>query len=473
MTTAPFWIATALAIAATSCGGPRGGAPVPAPKAAQPAGQPDRKPGKARPGKAKRDDPLFPTRETGWKPLDREARPAVRTFAADYLRFLGVAGTPRRAVAALTDWARSAGAVERGELDEVAAGGSYFTVAPGGTAAVFFRPGARPITDGLRIVVVSVDAPRIVLKQTPIDEHHGFAMLQTKLHGDIDLASWMVHPLALYVYVDRGGNKKPVDVAIGAAPDEPALSIPDLLPHLAGRVQRRDRPVSDPERLDALAGRTRAAVVAALAAKGIEAGELAAAEAFLIPATPAGFVGVDRAMIGGYGQSHRAMAFAAVRGLIDAAPDRAIAVIAVDQTEAGGGGSTGDAFVRRAVNQIIAALAPEADVYDNQRATSRTIALIAADSDKGRDRGVVINPRGADSMPASVAAVRRALDAGKVQYSINSRRSSSPGSDLASLDLDAVDASIAVTGAGTPGELVSILDLYQGYLACRAWLSSR
>jgi len=281
----------------------------------------------------------------------------------------------------------------------------------------------------------------------------------------------MVHPLALYIYADRGANNKPVDVAIGTAPGDPVFSIPDVLPHLSSGVQSRRRPVKDAERLDALAARTNAALVEGLRARGIDIASLSAAEAYLIPSAKPAYVGVDRGLVGAYGQSRRALAFAAVRALTDAKPDRAIAVIAIDRSESDGTGSTGDGFVTRALSAIIASLAPDADVYDAQRSLSKTRVVVATPTDKGRNSGVLLNPRSADSLPRMVAAATRALDTDKVQYRVDSGRIRSPSRSFATLDLDAIDMSIAVTGSGTPGELLSVLDLYQGFLACRAWLS--
>jgi hypothetical protein len=467
------------ALIASGCGASSRDVPQPNGALAQPTAPADRaskrdrentagKTGKAK--KPERDDPLFPTRESGWKAVTKTSRTAVRALADDYLRFLTRAATPRRAIAALTDIARAGGAVVLRDGDRTAAGGFYVSVARGGTAAVFFRPGQRPVTDGVQLVVVSVDAPRIVLKQTPISEHHGFAMLQTRLHGRLDLKSWMVYPLALYLYIDRGAAR-PADVVIGAADGDPRLSIPDLLPHLSGTVQGRKNPIVDPERLDALGARSAAALIAELERRGVGASDFASAEADLIPATAPVFVGTDRALIGGYGQRRRALAFAAVRALVDAKPDRAIAVIAIDRSDAGGEGSTGHHYVRAAIAGVIGGLAPKADVYDTQRSLSQSGALVATTSDKGRGKGVAINVRGGDSLPAAIARLKDALDTDNVQYRIVSTRGDSPGRDLATLDLDAVDFSIATDGAGTPGELISILDLYQGYLACRAWLS--
>lgn len=456
----------ALLATALSCGGAR--APVDRPgadeavKSASPAPATPKKD-----EKKKSDDPLFPTRQGGWKHVDVKA---VRGFAAEYLAFLSRAQTPRRAIAALVDTARAGGAVVVSGAEPVAAGGFYVSVDRGGTAAAFFRPGKRPVTDGLQVIMVSVDAPRIVLKQRPISEAHGFAMLQTRLHGYIDLASWMVHPLALFVYVDRRAGK-PTDLALGIEPGDPVLSIPDVLPHLARGVQSRRQPVKDPERLDALAARTRAALVEALAARGVSDRDLSVAEAYLIPASRPVYVGPDRGLIGGYGQARRALAFAAIRGLAAASPDRAAVVVAIDRSDAGGDGAAGRGYVRRALSDVIARLAPEADVYDLQRTLSRSSALVASTGDKGRNQGVQVNLRASDSMPAAVAALTRALDGAGVHYQLATAGGRSPAREIGTLDLDVIDVAIAVTGAGTPGELLSVLDLFQGYQACRAWLS--
>ena len=456
------YLAVVIALAGAGCGGtPAAGADVgvksPAPAA------PDSEPA------PRSDDPLFPARQTGWKHTTGAAREAARALAGDYLTFLGRAQTPRRAIAALVDIARAGGGVVLGADDRAASGGFYISPARGGTAAVFYRPGSRPITDGLNVVIVSVDAPRIVLKQRPVDEVEGFAMLQTRLHGRIDLASWMVHPLALYVYVDRG-RERPTDLAIGAEPGDPVLSIPDVLPHLSGRVQRRDQPVDDPERLDAIAARDRDALLRALKSRGVSEADLTAAEAYLIPATAPLFAGADRGLIGGYGQQYRALAFAAVRGLAAASPERAAVVVAIDRTADSAEVASG--HVTAALADVIGRLAPEADVYDAQRSLSRSRALVAMSSDKGRNQGVQIDIRAGDSFPPAIAEMTRAFDSAGVHYSLSIGGHTTLSRMIGNLDLDSVEISIAVSGVGTPGALVSILDLFHGFQACRVWLST-
>lgn len=257
--------AAALAVA---CGAPASGptatGPTSAPASSAEESAPDAaksaKSAKSDQSEKKAEDPLFPTRKKGWKSLASDDRSAAVAMAADYLDFIDRAKTPRRAITALVDVAREVGGAA---LDSSAAsgpkpGGLYYFVARGGDAAALYRRGIQPVSDGVQLIVVSVDAPRVELKQTPVYEKHGIAMMQTALHGRLDWKSWMVHPIALYVFVDRGAGR-PTDVVIGEAADDPVLSIPDLLPHLSRGVQRRDNPVDSPERLDALAGAGRAA----------------------------------------------------------------------------------------------------------------------------------------------------------------------------------------------------------------------
>ena len=184
-------------------------------------------------------------------------------------------------------------------------------------------------------------------------------------------------------------------------------------------------------------------------------------------------MGVDRGLIAGYGHSHRAMAYAAVRALGgDTIPHHTAIVIVVDKSEIGYTGSSGLGFVRVALNRVVAALAGLApDILTTRRFYARSAALIADRHGGKRNKGVVLNPHGDDALPT---ATRRLLDAllrAKAQFQVVSVSNwGSATRRLAQLDMDVVDMGIPATGHGTPSELVSVLDLHSAYLACAAWL---
>jgi aspartyl aminopeptidase len=448
------WIAL-IAVAAAGCGG------------AMADGEP---------GTAATAEQLAPKHKRGWEALDDAAKLQVAALADDYAAWLADAKTPRRAVTGLIALASKHGATALDDDAAPAAGKSFYLVAPGGDAVAFVRVGARPVEEGVRIAIASVDAPHLKLKQQPVYEDAALAMLDTRPYGDIDLASWLVHPLALYVYAARpGAVGKAVEIVVGEDDADPVLVVPDLLPHLARHVQHRAI-VDSPERMNAVAAASTAALAGELAARGIDEDTFRDADAVLVPAGPPRFIGVDRALIAGYGHSNRALAFAAVRGLFDGDPPTHTAIVlAVSRSHAGDeGNSSTMAFAPSAMSQVLRALASDGgalDVLGVRRVYASSAALVAAPTGGVRNRGIAINPRRDDALPG---ALRRAIDsfeAAGAQWQISDEKPArgAVSRDLGTLDLDVVDVGLPTSGAGEPLELMSTLDLYQGYLACRAW----
>jgi aspartyl aminopeptidase len=303
-------------------------------------------------------------------------------------------------------------------------------------------------------------------------------MFDTFFYGDVDWKSWLVTPMALHVYAARPGSSSgDVDLVIGEAETDPVLSIPDLLPHLSGKAQRK-QVVDSPERLDAIAAGSRAALDTFLSSQGIDVRTFEDAEVYLLPAGPAVFVGVDRGLIAGYGHSHRALAFAATRALLaEEAPEYTSAVILISNSEIGTGAS-GPAFIQTALSRVLGALSKDGsdtDVLDTRRAYARSAVLMSARIEAAeRNKGIAMNTRADDALPD---ATRRAIDrmtstGAQVQVTFD-KSWQSQTRKLAALDMDAVGIGLPTTGHGTPMELISVLDLYSGHLALRGWMTAK
>jgi aspartyl aminopeptidase len=419
---------------------------------------------------------LFPERKRGWPAVDDVTRAAIGELAAEYATFLGRAKTPRRAVASLVEHAvaHAARPLAPGQHFAHVENAAFYVVAPGGDAAAFVRLGPRPVEEGLRIVIASVDAPALHLEQRPLFDAAGFAMLDTTPYGRPILEAWLSRPLALYLHAVPAGAPA-LDIVVGEAPEDPVLVIPDLLPHLSGNVQR-ERIVDSPERLDAVAAHSRAALLDYLARRGVDEATLATAEATLVPAGPPTFIGVDRALLAGYGHRHRALAYAAVRGLFAAERlEQSAAVIVVSRAYASGDGSSGQGFVPSALSRILAGLGAEGEAQDvlaTRRTYARSAALVASWLGGSLNQGVVLQPEADDALPAAVRRVLDSLEAAGAQWQLSGpeRGHRTAAYELATLDLDVVAIGLPGAGDGAPLELLSTLDLYQGFLACRGWL---
>ena len=417
---------------------------------------------------------LFPRRPTGWAAVDRKTIPQIQAFATDYAAYLGASKTPRRAVARLiARFAPKANQLSPGARPKRTPGQRYWLRGRGGDAAAFVVLGKRPIEDGVRIVIAAIDAPRIDLEQRPVAERAGLTMLDTQIYGDITLESWLSQPLALYVYAS-GARDTPLDLAIGDADGDPILVIPDLLPHLARKVQRK-RIVDGPKRMHAVAARRRRALTDVLTSRGADETVLAEAEASLVPAGAPVFVGVDRALLSGYGHSHRGVAYAAVRALETAgAPEFTAVVVAVSRSHARGEGTSGLGFVHTALSQLLRSLSTagsELDALATRRFYTRSAALVTADLRGDLNRGLILSPRSDDALPRATRRVLDRLIAAGVQYQMSEKRTKTPARTLSTLDLDVVAMAIPITGRGNPREILSILDLHQAYKACIGWFT--
>lgn len=264
---------------------------------------------------------------------DPEKKLEISSFAADYISFLSQCKTEREVAAWIEKQLLEYGftPAEDGPITEQ----RTFRVIGNKTVLAFFG-GRRTLSDGVRLIAAHGDSPRLDLKQRPLFEEHNVAMFRTHYYGGIRKHQWLSIPLALHgVVIKKDGTR--VDIAIGESPDEPVLTIADLLPHLAYKqVEQRLSEAFEAEKLCVIVGhapedrkksdsdsdeekkpkdnaRIKCAVLKILNERfGIDETDLISAELQAVPAGPARFVGLDESLIGGYGQDDRACVFTAL-----------------------------------------------------------------------------------------------------------------------------------------------------------------
>ena len=286
-----------------------------------------------------------------WDKLSETEKKEVETVARDYMAFLGAAKTERESVREIV--AR----VEKGGF-KPAAGRSkaakVFSTRMGKVAAVSVI-GKKPITDGIRLIVSHIDAPRLDLKPRPLYEEIELVFLKTHYYGGIKKYQWFSRPLALHGFVARDDGTT-FDVVIGEKPEDPVFTIADLLPHLARKAQY-DKKLPDAfqaEKMNILIGslplgdaevksRFKLAVLDYLHKEwGIKEDDFISAEFQLVPVGLAREVGLDRSMIGAYGQDDRASAYSSLAAISGVqTPEYTGMALFVDREEIGSEGATG------------------------------------------------------------------------------------------------------------------------------------
>ncbi|MGL5761175.1 MAG: aminopeptidase, partial [Cetobacterium sp.] len=218
--------------------------------------------------------------------------------------------------------------------------------------------GKEDIKKGINYVVSHIDSPRIDLKQNPLYEELELAYMKTHYYGGIKKYQWASIPLSLHGVVILGNGERR-DIIIGEKEDDPVFTIPDLLPHLAAKYQgdRQTSEVIKGEELQIIVGSIPTEV------KNSEIKELIkyqileelnrtynmieedfiSAEFQLVPAFKAKDIGLDRSLVGAYGQDDRVCGYTSLRAILDLneVPVKTAVCFLADKEETGSHGSTG------------------------------------------------------------------------------------------------------------------------------------
>ena len=263
-------------------------------------------------------------RKSAWEQLAPGQRDEVFRFADEYKGYLRVARSALTSTREVLRLAKAAGFSEFTDPGQVRAGARLAFVAHD-RAILLVVVGSEPVVSGSRVVGTHHDSPHIELKARPIYPASGFALFKTIYYGGIKKYQWGNIPLALVGRVDTTDGKR-VDVAIGLKEGDPVFVIPDNAPHSDRELHERTyTKVFSGEELDPVAGSVPGAgssVVASVLATltstyGIREEDFVSSELHLVPAAAPADVGVDRGLVGAFGQDDRLSSYCAARAVLD------------------------------------------------------------------------------------------------------------------------------------------------------------
>jgi aspartyl aminopeptidase len=285
-----------------------------------------------------------------WDKLSLRERDRAMGYAEGYRQFLNRVRTERMAAADLIGQAKKKRFVE---LKSPRTRGNKIYALLRSKLLFMAVMGKKPLTEGIRLITSHIDCPRLDLKPNPLYEDTDLALLKTHYYGGIKKYQWVSRPLAMVGTVILG-NGSSVDVEVGLDPEEPVLTIPDLLPHLdkKQREKRADEFIPA-ENLNVIAGglphgdadaehRVKRAVLELLEGKyGITEEDFTSAEIQIVPADPARDAGLDRSFIAGYGQDDRVCAYTSCTALLETEkPEHTAVAVFYDKEEIGSEGNT-------------------------------------------------------------------------------------------------------------------------------------
>lgn len=437
----------------------------------------------------------------------------VMEFNEGYKDFISIGKTERACVKESIRLAKENGFKDISEFSSLQSGDKVYVVNRNKNIALFVI-GKKSLTDGLRILGAHIDSPRMDLKQNPLYESDGFALLDTHYYGGVKKYQWVTIPLSLYgVVIKKDGTT--VDVVIGEDDNDPVVGITDLLIHLsADQLQKTAAKVIEGENLDLNIGSiplddeeknaVKANILRLLKEKyDIEEEDFLSAEIEVVPTGKARDFGIDRSMVMGYGHDDRVCAYTSLMAILDMdTPQYTACCILVDKEEIGSVGATGaqSLFFENTIAELLHLCGDES--YLSLKRTMTNSKMLSSDVSAGFDplykevndaknaaylgNGIVFNKytgsRGKsgsnDANPEYMAKLRQIMDEAKIHFQTAELGKVDQGGGgtiayiLGNYNMDVIDAGIAVLNMHAPYEIVSKVDVYEGFLAYKVFLNN-
>jgi aspartyl aminopeptidase len=316
-----------------------------------------------------------------------------------------------------------------------------------------------------------------------------------------------------------------IKVTMGEDSDDPVFTITDLLPHLAqdqmqkkmsdgitgeglnllfGSIPHKVEKTEDDEKAkgdEKIKDKVKHNILKLLHEKyNIIEEDMVSAELEIVPAFKASDVGLDRGIVGAYGQDDRVCSYAALEALLQLkTPKKTAVCLLVDKEEIGSNGNTGAGSVlfENFMAEICALTTPNYSDLSLRRVLSKS-KMLSADVNPGVDpnfegvndkknssymsKGVVVQKytgsRGkvgaSDANPEFIAEVRQIFNNNKISWQTGELGKVDQGGGgtiahlLAKYGIDVLDCGVPILSMHSPFELTSkidIINMFNGFLA--------
>ncbi len=468
------------------------------------------------------ENKLFYKKHFIWENLNNDEKKDIFAIGNDYRNFMDASKTERLSIKEIIRRAEANGFINIENIKEVKPNDKLYYINKEKNA-VLVVIGKEKLENGMNIVGSHVDAPRIDLKQNPLYEDHGLALLKTHYYGGIRKYQWVTIPLALYGTVVKA-NGEVVNIAIGDDENDPIFYITDLLPHLA--KDQNDKKLSE-----AIEGEGLNVIIGSLPADCAESDDVdgkdkkfkynvlkilnekygmieedfQTAELEIVPAGKARDVGLDRGMIAAYGHDDRVCAYTSLKAILEVEnPDKTAIALFVDKEEIGSVGNTGmhSMFFNNIVAELIS-LQSEGNYCELmlKRALSNS-SMLSSDVAAGVDptypqvseiqnspimgKGVAMvkytgsrGKSGANDANAEyIGKLRKLFNENNVVWQPAELGKVDQGGGgtiayiMANFNMDVVDLGVPVLSMHAPYEIISKTDLYMTYKAYKTFYNN-
>ncbi|QEK13600.1 aminopeptidase [Crassaminicella thermophila] len=451
--------------------------------------------------------------------MDEKEKDDVFKFNEGYKAFLDNGKTERECVKEIIKQAKENGYKNIEEFingNETLKEGSKIYANNKGKAVALFVIGKELIEKGMHVVGAHIDSPRLDLKPFPLYEDGGLALFKTHYYGGIRKYQWTTIPLALHgVIINKKGEK--INIVIGEEENDPVFFITDLLPHLA--KDQNEKKLSEgitgeglniligsiPYKDDEIKEKVKYNILKLLYEKyGIEEEDFLTAEIEVVPAGKAKDVGIDKSLVGAYGQDDRVCSYTAMQAIFKISnPIKTAVTLLVDKEEIGSVGNTGmqSRFFENTVAELIALQSNDFSILKVRRALSNS-KVLSADVGAGFDpnfpdvldkrnaafigKGVLISKytgaRGKsgsnDANAEFLAMVRKIFYENNILWQIGELGKVDQGGGgtiayiLANYGAEVVDCGVPLLSMHAPMEIASKIDVYMTYKAYKVFLEA-
>lgn len=431
----------------------------------------------------------------------------AQAFAEGYKTFLDHSKIERECVRYTEKLAKEAGYQVFARGKKYSAGDKVYYINRGKNI-ILTTFGQKPLTEGVHFNIAHIDSPRLDLKPNPLYEQDELSYLKTHYYGGIRKYQWGVTPLALHGRVMLADGTH-VDLAVGEEAGDPVFLVTDLLPHLSAKQNERPLreglrgeelnillgsvPVADPEVKAAF----KLKVLSILHEKyGMTEKDFLRAELTMVPAQKAADVGLDRSMVGAYGQDDKVCAYTALMAELETVkPEHTTVTLLTDKEEIGSVGNTGmssDALLHymedlvecegERVRDVLraslclsadvnAAFDPTfADVYEKQNASYLNHGPVFTKYTGSRGKS-----GSNDASAETMQKIIQYMDEAEIMWQIGELGKVDEGGGgtiaqfMGDMDVDTVDLGVPVLCMHAPFEVTSKLDVYYTYKAFKAF----
>ncbi|MBD6955636.1 MAG: aminopeptidase [Thermoplasmatales archaeon] len=449
----------------------------------------------------------------GWLKIGEKEKDEIMDFSRDYMEFLRKVKTEREAVTYFLNLAEKKGFRPLGK--GIKKNGKYYLV-KNEKAVAFVFIGDDP-EKPYRIIASHIDSPRLDLKPAPIveDKDSHLVLFKTHYYGGIKKYQWVSRPLAIHgIVVTKSGKK--VNIVVGEEEDDPVFTIPDLLPHLSRKVQGEKKLLEGfegedlqllishiPEKDEEKSPFKKALLKLLKEKYSIEEDDLYSADLEVVPASQPRDVGLDRSMLGAYGQDDRICAYTSVRALLDSRPENNTIVILFDKEEIGSDGNVGaqSNLVEYVITKVLDASGRDysygklLDIMHSSRVISADVNAVVnplfkqvhdMNNAARAGNGVIVTKytgsggkySSSEAQAELMAEIRNIFDSKGVIYQFGLLGKVDEGGGgtvakyLARYGMNVVDIGPGLLSMHSPFEVVSKLDLWSAYRGYKAFIEA-